>query len=328
MDRRTDQIRYEEGEEQYDICQKDDKAVAEAEALQQAFAEQEQTLDSAIDILSNSIIIQVSDNPSPNNIELLDISRFANQDLQKSPISNLDLEYIDDITDQYEFQAQQAKQEQQRKRIQRQNQQEGQKVQELEQQLEEQSRRCLLCFIRGHNSGHSIKDYVQRGSSDIQKGWQDMKALMAKKRQFESFSYYFDCHVPQAMYQKQVQKEQGKWGYNSTSYQFDNIIIPMVMTAMLEGKDWMIMIIKNQVEESGIEFGNQEQMYRWFGQKIDWGSIEASRLVQVFYRLAKGIEIEQQSIENYRFNIYYKEYQKRVTKRGNNKRLKIEQSPF
>lgn len=74
------------------------------------------------------------------------------------------------------------------------------------------------------------------------------------------------------------------------SCQFDNIVMPTVMTAMLEGKDWIIRMIKDWVEESGVEFGNQEQMYKWYRQKVDWGGIKASRLVQVFYRLAKGIE--------------------------------------
>ena len=41
------------------------------------------------------------------------------------------------------------------------------------------------------------------------------------------------------------------------------------MTAMLEGKDWMIAMIQSWVEESRVEFGNQEQMYRWYRQKVD-----------------------------------------------------------
>jgi hypothetical protein len=72
----------------------------------------------------------------------------------------------------------------------------------------------------------------------------------------------------------------------------DGIIMPMVMTVMLEGEDWMIEMIQSWVEESGVEFGNQEQMYRWYGQKVEWGGIEASRLIQVFYRIAKGIEVK------------------------------------
>ena len=39
MDGRTNRIRCEEGEERCDVCWKDDEAAAEADALQQAFAE-------------------------------------------------------------------------------------------------------------------------------------------------------------------------------------------------------------------------------------------------------------------------------------------------
>ena len=105
-----------------------------------------------------------------------------------------------------------------------------------------------MCFIKGHiNSQHSIDDCVQRGSSEIRKGWQEMKTLMARNRWFESFSGCFNCHVPQAIYKKWVQKkEQGKWErLSNASCQFDNIIMLMVITAMLEGKDWMIKMINN-----------------------------------------------------------------------------------
>ena len=64
----------------------------------------------------------------------------------------------------------------------------------------------------------------------------------------------------------------------------------MVITAMLEGKDWMIETIQSWVKNCGVELGNQEQMYKWYGQKVVWGDIEASILVQMFYKLAKGLE--------------------------------------
>ena len=52
----------------------------------------------------------------------------------------------------------------------------------------------------------------------------------------------------------------------------------------------MIEMIQSWVEGCGVELGNQEQMYKWYRQKVDWGGIEATRLVQMFYKLAKGIE--------------------------------------
>ena len=161
--------------------------------------------------------------------------------------------------------------------------------------MEELNGQCPLCFVSGHkDSRHSINDCVESGSNDIRKGWQEMKTLMGERHWFELYSCCFDCHVPQAICQKWVQKkEQGRWErLSSVGCQFDNIIMPVVMTAMLEGKDWMIEMIQGWVEESGVEFGNQEQMYKWYGRKVEWGGIEASKLVQVFYRLVKGIEVE------------------------------------
>jgi len=296
----------------------------EAEALRQAYiAEQEEgrqhetVLDSGIDIPSSQFIVrssspgidQASSTPVIHSSPRIDqasiplvIHSSPRIDTPSSPridppssppvVHSRLLEAS--IAEEVEFQIQQNQYKQAQAYAQSQEQKESRAAWELERQLEEWKGRCPLCFINGHDSRHSIDDCVQRGSGDIQKGWQEMKTLMAQKRWFAMFSCCFDCHVPQAICQKWVQKkEQGKWErLSNASCQFDNIIMPMVITAMLEGKDWMIKMIQDWVEGCGVELGNQEQMYKWFGQKVDWGGIEASRLVQVFYRLAKGIETE------------------------------------
>jgi hypothetical protein len=300
MDGRVDRVRCEDGEERCDVCQKDDEAMEEVEALRQEYEgmheqayegmheqeqeeqeqeereqeeyEHDQMLDSGINIPSS---FEMQD--STPSIELSD-SGFS-----PSPGFTAD-----------QYQHQQVEREQQRQRVQRQNQQEGQEVWELEQQLEEWSGKCPLCFIKGHDSRHSIEDCAQNGSHEIRKGWKEMKRLMKEKRWFASFSCCFDCHVPQAICQKWVQKkEQERWEQSGMSCQFNSIIMPTVIAAMLEGEDWMIEMIQSWVEESEVELGNQEQMYRWYGQKVEWGGIEASRLIQVFYRIAKGMEAKE-----------------------------------
>ena len=307
MDGRVDRVRCEDGEEQCDVCKKDDEVEAVAEEMQQAYAEEEQEeeqgryehdqmLDSGINMPSSfethsSISPRSSIGNEANDDE-------ANGNTPRSPTNSIGSNEgftIDSITidDQHEFQSQQANRLQQRQRMQAQNQQEGQEVWELEQQLEEWSGHCPLCFMnRQMDSRHSIEDCIQNGSDDIWKGWQEMKTLMGKRRWFESYSCCFDCHVPQAICQKWVQKkEQGRWErLSNVECQFDNIIMPMVMTAMMEGKDWMIKMINGWVEENGVE--EQEELYKLYGQKVDWGGIEASRLIQMFYRLAKGMEVE------------------------------------
>ena len=64
MDGQFDYVGCEDSEEQCNVCQKDDQAIAEAEALQQAYIveqeewtryKQDQVLNSSINILSSSI---------------------------------------------------------------------------------------------------------------------------------------------------------------------------------------------------------------------------------------------------------------------------------
>ena len=173
MDGRFNYVQCEDGEEKCNVCQKDEQAIEEAETMQNAYiAEQERQamykqdrmLDSGINMPSSSFGMQASDKTTTpsSSIELPDMSQLANHKdtlrntLQKSPISSIissNLGFTANlitIANQYKFEAQQVEREQQRRRIQRQNQQEGHEVQELEQQLEEWSRRCPLCFIRGH----------------------------------------------------------------------------------------------------------------------------------------------------------------------------------
>jgi superfamily II DNA helicase RecQ len=62
IDGRIDCVGCEDGEEKCDICQKDDQAMAEAEVLQRAYiVEQNQMLDSSINILSSSFEMPASD---------------------------------------------------------------------------------------------------------------------------------------------------------------------------------------------------------------------------------------------------------------------------
>jgi hypothetical protein len=187
-----------------------------------------------------NIGIQANDNMPNSSIQVDESPQSPTNSVNSNP------GFADDsMADQYEFQRQQTNRLQQRQRIQAQNQQEGHEVWELEQQLEEWSGRCPLCFINGHDSRHSIEDCVQNGSNEIRNGWQEMKRLMQKGRWFGAFSCCFNCHVPQAICQKWVQKkEQGRWErLNGVSCQFEGIIMPTVIIAMLESKDWIVEMI-------------------------------------------------------------------------------------
>jgi hypothetical protein len=52
----------------------------------------------------------------------------------------------------------------------------------------------------------------------------------------------------------------------------------------------------NKELEVGEEAEVKAGMLKWFGQKVIWGSIEASVLLQVFYRLTVGLEVWKRGI--------------------------------
>lgn len=47
--------------------------------------------------------------------------------------------------------------------------------------------------------------------------------------------------------------------------------------------------IIDEMKRQGINKRDEIQVYKWFGQKVEWGGMDVSRLVQVFHRAVKGI---------------------------------------
>ena len=51
-------------------------------------------------------------------------------------------------------------------------------------------------------------------------------------------------------------------------------------------------IIWKWIEEDLGRRDDEEGIYKWFGRKVMWGGIEATKLCKVFYRLSKMVNIE------------------------------------
>ena len=47
--------------------------------------------------------------------------------------------------------------------------------------------------------------------------------------------------------------------------------------------------IKEEMKRQGINERDEMHVFKWFGQKVEWGGMEVSRFVQVFHRVVKGI---------------------------------------
>ena len=63
----------------------------------------------------------------------------------------------------------------------------------------------------------------------------------------------------------------------------------VVISSIVEGLDKTYEMIKDWIEGSGIRIGDQEEVYKWFGQKEEWGGIEVTRLVQMFYQIVRSL---------------------------------------
>jgi len=210
------------------------------------------------------------------------------------------------VTDQTEFQSQQRQHEADQAYTRSQVRGESRDVYDLEGQFERWVGQCPLCVIKGGGirASHSISECQQEEAGEVRKQWMEMAKGMrpgnGKAGKFEPYSCCFTCYVPQAICQGwENQEEQGgKWRRNSKQCQFKDIIIPVVVCMLLcEEVEWAREDFEKWAREGGIEVTREEDVFRWLGQKIIWGGIEVSRLVQVFYRFEKGREVRQEGIE-------------------------------
>lgn len=113
-----------------------------------------------------------------------------------------------------------------------------------------------------------------------------MRPGPGRKGAFAPYSCCFDCCAPQSICAKwEVREEQGgKWHRTSRACQFKDIIIPVVVSLMAEGEDALQDMFKEWIGGFGVDIHNGEEMYKWLGQKVQWGRVELTRLVELFHR--------------------------------------------
>jgi hypothetical protein len=115
---------------------------------------------------------------------------------------------------------------------------------------------------------------------------------MSRGLSYKGFSDFACCHqcgIPQAICNRWEQKEERGWWEEKVerTCQYKEVLIEAVVTMMAEGEDWAIEEILDWMKSEGIKVYDQRAVYRWFRQRVEWGGIEVSRLVQVFCRLVE-----------------------------------------
>jgi hypothetical protein len=312
MDGRIDRVRCEDGEERCDVCQASDAMMDELEAQRQAYIQREQEkqerfMDSAIDMPTSSIPFpQVpsdrfdrNDGPFPSSPP-----RYS----QSSTVSFDQGFAADRISpeERVEFQSQQNERQQQRLQFQSQVQQTSQEVWDLENRLDQWVGKCPLCYVRKYVGSavdfrHTLEECVDPEQELVA---QEVGALQSI--QFQRYVGCYDCGVAQQICTQWEEIREGdrKFGrIKGGMCQYDGIVRPVVAAIMVTGPlevvdqaVWSHMRAEgiwgaNEKLEASEEAEVKRGMLKWFGQKVIWGSIEASVLLQVFYRLVVGLEV-------------------------------------
>jgi hypothetical protein len=110
---------------------------------------------------------------------------------------------------------------------------------------------------------------------------------------YERFSSCYYCGVPQAICKQWVQKGgQGWWERDiNGSCQYKGVLIGVVATLLAEGEDEAVEEVYKWIRGLGVEVEDIGAIYKWLGERVKWGGIEATRMVQVFYKLARAHRI-------------------------------------
>jgi superfamily II DNA helicase RecQ len=174
-------------------------------------------------------------------------------------------------------------------RVIQQRQKEGTEVKKLVEYLEAWNGQCPLCHWMKHaNPWHPIEQCMQDGAYEIK----EQSRVMSRGLSYKGFSDFACCHqcgIPQAICNRWEQKEERGWWEEKVerTCQYKEVLIEAVVTMMAEGEDWAIEEILDWMKSEGIKVYDQRAVYRWFRQRVEWGGIEVSRLVQVFCRLVE-----------------------------------------
>jgi hypothetical protein len=115
-----------------------------------------------------------------------------------------------------------------------------------------------------------------------------------RKKRLAAFSCCYQYGIPQAICQRWKQKDKQGWfqKVEGVVCQYQGVVIPVVTVIWRAWYSTKHNIIQQWMEKDKVDTTNLENVYRWFGQRVKWGRIEASKLCQVFHILTQMVERE------------------------------------
>ncbi len=312
MDGRMDRVRCEDEEERCDVCQASDAMMDELEAQRQAYVQGEQEkqdrlMDSAIDMPTSSIPFPEVPSDGINSSD----GRFPSSPpgYSQSSTVSFDQGFMADRISQGDrviFQSQQSQQQQQRVQVQARNRQAGCEVWDLENRLDQWVGKCPLCYVRTCTGGpvdfrHRLDECVDPEQELVRTEVQALQQI-----QFQEYASCYGCGVTQQVCTRWEEIREGNRKFERIQggvCQYEEIVRPVVAAIMVAGplevvdqEVWSYMRAEgiwgaNEKLEASEEAEVKRGMLVWFGQRVVWGLVEASVLLQVFYRLTVGLEV-------------------------------------
>jgi hypothetical protein len=113
-----------------------------------------------------------------------------------------------------------------------------------------------------------------------------MQKEIKGKRLFEKFGCCTWCGVPQAICEKWKQKEDVGWWeeVKGGHCQYEGVLVAAIITMLIGGEEGDEAVFRLFAEHD-VDIEDQTSVCRWFGRRVEWGGIEATRMVQVFHLL-------------------------------------------
>jgi len=282
MDGRMDRVECEEGEEQCDVCRR------------QAMTEE---CSQALPTLQDGLVLDDIFGDSGIGRSM---SSQVSEDggfIERSPIPGRHLQEVQEIQDDIEgmFEKQQRERQWLASQVTKQHRVEGQEITEFEEQLRRWANRCPVCKLqKKEKQYHRLEDCNHAELESILRGVQSMTEEIQGKKRFARFSCCFDCGVPQVICQQWKQKDERGWFEKvaGAECQYKGLLIAVVVVIWQLWDSPRNDIVWRWIEDEGVDADDLEAVYRWFGQKIAWGRVEATKLYKVFHVLTRMVEEE------------------------------------
>ena len=146
-----------------------------------------------------------------------------------------------------------------------------------------------MCRFKKSQYQHQLEDCTHPEIAAVLQGVQTMTQEVQGKKRFAKFSCCFDCGVPQAICQKWRQKDEQGWfeKIKGVECQYKGVLISTIVVISRETD-----IIWKWMKDDSIDGDNPEAVYPWFGRKVMWGKMEATKLCKVFHGLTQMVNAD------------------------------------